>query len=324
MRVLVTGAAGQIGNHLCRRLKADGHYVIAVDHKPAGFLSEVPVDEYHDLDLRQRDHCEHLFQGVERVYHLAANMGGIGFIADEKNHFSICYDSTSINLNMLELARRWKPGRFFFSSSACVYRQDVQGQADGQALRECDAWPADPEPGYGLEKLYTEKLCEYARQSHGLNTVVARFHNVYGSYGAFEGGREKAPAAVCRKIAMAKDGDVIEVWGDGQATRSFLYVDDCVEGILRLTEQNIAYPCNLGSEELISVADLYLLVAKIAGKRIQLKFDLTKPQGVRGRNSDNALLVKSLGWKPTISLEAGMTRLYAWISEQLRLRGDIQ
>ena len=248
-------------------------------------------------------------------------MGGIGYIGTRCA--DIARNNTLINAHMLEASRVASVGRYLFSSSACVYAQGKQTSADVAPLREADAHPADPEPGYGWEKLYSEKLCQYYQQEGRLQTRVARFHNVYGPLGTYEGGKEKAPAAISRKLAHAVDGDEIEVWGDGQQTRSFMYIDDCVEGIYRITQSDHWEPLNLGNDVLISVDALVDLIASIAGKTVHKRHDTSKPQGVRGRNSDNSGLRRALGWVPRISLERGLELTYRWISAQLREAGRL-
>ncbi len=319
-KILVTGAGGFIGHHLVKFLKQKGFWVRGVDIKAPEF-EPTRADEFEFLDLRHLENCLAATRGIDEVYHLAADMGGIGYIT--AFHATIAKNNTLINVHMLEAARIQGVHRFLFSSSACVYPQYLQDRPDTQPLQEEDAWPADPEEGYGLEKLYMEKLCQYYREDFGLETRVVRFHNVYGPLGTYEGGREKAPAAICRKIALAKNGDEIEIWGDGQQTRSFLYIDDCIEGIYRIMEAGYPHPLNLGSEERVTINELVDLVAEIAGKQIRKRYDLTKPQGVRGRNSDNTKLRTVLGWAPQTPLREGLVPTYRWIEEQLRKAGRI-
>ncbi len=319
-RVLVTGAGGFIGHHLTKYLVQRGYWVRGVDLKPPEF-EDSPAHEFALLDLRTSDHCLSVTRDIEHVYHLAADMGGIGYISSRRA--SIARNSSLINLHMLEAARINGVQRFFFSSSACVYPTPRQSEPCCPALREEEAWPAQPEEGYGLEKLYMEKLCQYYREEFGLQTRVARLHNVYGPLGAYEGGREKAPAAICRKVALTPDGGEVEVWGDGRQTRSFLYIDDCVEGIYRIMHADYPEPLNLGSEEVVSIDQLVDLVAQIAGKRIRKRYDPAKPQGVRGRSSDNRRLREVVGWEPQTPLQKGLLPTYRWIEGQLRARGRL-
>jgi GDP-D-mannose 3', 5'-epimerase len=313
-RVVVTGAGGFIGHHLVSYLVARGLWVRGVDIKQPEF-APTHADEFLTLDLRDHGNCLIAAEGIEDVYHLAADMGGIGYISSERA--GIARNNTMINIGMLEAARQTGITRFLYSSSACIYPHHLQTSADVLPLREDDAWPAQPEEGYGLEKLYAEKLCEYYTSDHGLSTRVVRFHNVYGPLGTFQGGREKAPAAICRKIAAIEDGGEIEIWGDGRQTRSFMYVADCVEGIHRIMEGGYDRPLNLGTDELVSIDELVDIVAAAAGKRIHKKHDLARPQGVRGRNSDNSRLREKLGWEPRIGLREGIQPTYRWIAEQL-------
>jgi nucleoside-diphosphate-sugar epimerase len=319
-RILVTGAGGFIGHHLVNYLKARGDWVRGVDIKEPEFAPTV-ADEFLRLDLRARENCLRAAAGIDDVYNLAANMGGIGFI--ESHKAEIVRDNTLISLHMLDAAHNAGVDRFLFTSSACVYPMYLQRSSDVTPLKEADAYPADAEDGYGWEKLYTERVCRHYREDFGLKTFVVRFHNIFGPLGTYEGGREKSPAAICRKIALAKDGEAIEVWGDGQQTRSYCYVDDCVEGLWRLMQSGYPEPLNLGQDRLISINELVDIVAAISGKRIFKRYDTTKPQGVRGRNSDNTRLREVLQWEPQISLEDGLARTYRWIEAELRKAGRI-
>jgi GDP-D-mannose 3',5'-epimerase len=319
-RVTVTGAGGFLGHHMVWYLKADGYWVRGVDVKPPAY-EETEADEFQILDLREWSECLSATAGVDEVYQLAADMGGIGYITS--NHADIARNNVLINAHMLEASRVNGVGRYFFASSACIYPSYRQLSPDVIPLKEEDAYPADPEEGYGWEKLYAEKLCQYYQEEGKLLTRVARFHNIFGPLGTFEGGREKAPAAICRKVALAPDGGEIEVWGDGAQTRSFMYVADCVEGIHRITHSDHPAPLNLGTDELISVDGLVDLVSRIAGKTLQKRHDPSQPQGVRGRNSDNARLRGVLGWEPRVTLEDGLKETYRWIESHLRQAGRV-
>lgn len=314
-KALVAGAGGFIGSHMVRYLKERGYWVRGADVRRPEFEGSA-ADEFDICDLRDLNDCARVVRGVDEVYQLAADMGGIGYISS--NHAHVARNNVLINAHMLEAASRRDVGRYFYSSSACIYPMYRQRSPEVTPLREEDAYPADPEEGYGWEKLFSEKLCEYFAEEGKLETRVARFHNVYGPMGTFEGGREKAPAAICRKVALAEDGDEIEVWGDGQQTRSFLYIDDCVEGIHRLTTSGHAEPLNLGSDELVTVDELVDLVCEIAGKSLTKRHDRTKPQGVRGRNSDNRRLAATLGWEPSTPLKVGLQPTYRWIASVAR------
>jgi nucleoside-diphosphate-sugar epimerase len=319
-RVLITGAGGFIGHHLTKHLVGLGYWVRGVDIKRPEFEPS-PAHEFELLDLRRWENCVRATAGVEEVFNLAANMGGIGFI--EANKAVIMHDNVLINVHMLEAARVAGARRFLFTSSACVYPQYLQRKADVAALKEEDAYPADPEDGYGWEKLFTERQCRHYAEDYGLDTRVVRFHNIYGPLGTYDGGREKSPAAICRKVALADNGGEIEIWGDGNQTRSYCYIDDCVEGIVRLMRSRHREPLNLGTDRLVTINDLVDIVAGAAGKTLRRRHDVSKPQGVRGRNSDNVRLRAVLGWEPRVPLEEGMERTYRWIEGQLRAQGRI-
>lgn len=314
-RILVTGAGGFIGHHLVKRLKADGHWVRGVDIKHPEYEASA-ADDFQILDLRMWENCLTATQGIDQVYNLAADMGGIGYITSFLADIS--KNNILINAHMLEASKQNGVQRFLFSSSACVYAQYKQKTPDLVPLKEEDAYPADPEPGYGWEKLFAEELCRYYYHDYKFETRIVRFHNVYGPLGTYDGGKEKSPAAISRKVAHAKNGGDIEIWGDGHQTRSYMYVDDCVEGLIRLMASNHREPLNLGTDEMVSINHLVDMISGIAGKQLTKQHDLTKPQGVRGRNSDNTLLRKVLGWEPGTPLEKGLAVTYKWIEGELK------
>lgn len=315
--VLVTGAGGFIGHHLVNYLVGHGYRVRGVDIKEPEY-EPTAAHEFEILDLRDPNNCARAMRGIDEVYGLAANMGGIGFI--ETNKAVIVRDNTLINLNSIEAARANGVKRYLYTSSACIYPGYLQKQTDLSPLKEEDAYPADAEDGYGWEKLYMERICRHYREDFGLETRVARFHNIFGPLGTYDGGREKSPAAICRKVALAADGDAVEVWGDGDQTRSYCYIDDCVEGIHRLMRSNHRDPLNVGQDRMISINELVDIVSVIANKKISKRYDLSKPQGVRGRNSDNSRLRQVLEWEPRVSLEAGLKITYEWILGELDKR----
>lgn len=314
-RILVTGAGGFIGHHLTKYLVSRGYWVRGVDVKRP-LYEPTSAHEFLIKDLRDPDNAFVATLNVDQVYGLAADMGGIGFITEGKA--AIVRNNTLINLNTIEAARLNGVQRYFYTSSACAYPRFLQNETDSPPLKEEDAYPADAEDGYGWEKLYFERTCRHYREDYGLETRIVRFHNTYGPLGTYDGGREKSPAAICRKIALANDGDEIEVWGDGEQTRSYNYIDDCVEGIYRLMRSDYREPLNLGQDRTVTINELVDMVAKIAGKTIRKRHDLTKPQGVRGRNSDNTRLKEVLGWEPQISLEEGLEKTYHWIAKQVQ------
>ena len=318
-KVLVTGAGGFIGHHLARYLVERGYQVRGVDIVEPEFEASA-AHEFEVLDLRRWENALKATDGIDHVYNLAADMGGIGYIT--ASHAEIAMNNTMINTHMLDAARVNGVDRYFYSSSACVYPDYRQNEPDIAGLKEEEVLPAAPEEGYGWEKLYAEKLCQYYTEDYGLATRVARFHNAYGPLGTFDGGKEKAPAAICRKVALVEDGGEIEVWGDGEQTRSFMHVDDCVEGIYRLMQSGSSEPMNLGNDRMVTVNELVDIVAAAAGKTVIKRHDVTKPQGVRGRNSDNTKLNDLLGWAPSITLEQGMSETYSWIAEQVDGKTD--
>jgi GDP-D-mannose 3', 5'-epimerase len=320
-RILVTGAGGFIGHHLVRRLKKEGNWVRGADLKYPEY-EPTAADDFQILDLRRWDNCLQATIGVDEVYNLAADMGGIGYIT---SHFAdIFRNNILINAHMIEASRLSGAKRFLFSSSACIYARYKQESPDVAPLTEADAYPADPEPGYGWEKLAMEELCRYYRKDFGFETRIVRFHNVYGPLGTYEGGKEKAPAALCRKVALVRDGDEVEIWGDGQQTRSFMYVDDCVEGLIRIMASTQHEPLNLGTDQLVTIDQLLGMICQVVGKKLRIRHNTSKPQGVRGRNSDNRLLRRVLGWEPRIPLEDGLRTTYLWIEQELQKRGRVQ
>jgi GDP-D-mannose 3', 5'-epimerase len=313
VRTLVTGAGGFIGNHLVNFLKDRGHWVRGVDIKRPEF-SDTRADEFLELDLRRPENCLRAANDVEHVYALAADMGGMGFIS--ANHATILHNNALIDIHTLEAARQQGVKRVLYTSSACVYPEHMQLRSDIAGLREEDAYPAAPQDAYGWEKVLGEQLCTYYPTECDLETRIVRFHNIYGPYGTYDGGREKSPAALCRKIALAEDGGSIEVWGDGEQTRSFCYIDDCVDGIYRLMHSDYDQPVNLGTERMVSINELARIIMKIADKTVSLEH-IEGPEGVRGRNSDNTRLREVLGWDPPIDLEEGLAETYHWIEKQL-------
>jgi GDP-D-mannose 3', 5'-epimerase len=323
--IVVTGAGGFIGGHLISRFRARGHKSIrAVDIKPLhDWYQRFDDVENLSLDLNQRENCEIAARGAGEIYNLAANMGGMGFI---ESHKALCMLSVLINTHMLQAAVKHAVPRFFYSSSACVYNADKQKAFEAHSLKEEDAYPAMPEDGYGWEKLFSERMCRHFREDFGLRARMARFHNVYGPWGTWYGGREKAPAAICRKVieAKIKGNHEIEIWGSGHQTRSFMFIDDCVKGVDLIMESDIVDAINLGSSEAVTINELVDIAEEIAGIKLRRRYNLSAPKGVNGRNSDNTLIQDLLHWQPNTTLRAGMEKTYRWIYEQYlaRERGD--
>jgi nucleoside-diphosphate-sugar epimerase len=317
---LVVGGGGFIAGHLIKRLIDEGNTVIAADIKPKQFWFQTfdDVKSYADMDMKDYDNCLKITKGVDYIFNMACNMGGMGFIENNKAE---CMLSVLINTNLLRASLENKIKKYFFSSSACVYNSSKQKNTFIEGLKEEDAYPAMPEDGYGWEKLFSERMCRHFMEDFGLQVRVARYHNVYGPIGTYDGGREKAPAAICRKIANAviNKKDEIEIWGDGEQTRTFLFIDDCVEGTLRLFNSNHSEPTNIGSDEQVSINQMVDIIEKISGiKNLKRKYLLDKPKGVRGRSSDNTSSIKALNWKYTISLNEGLTKTYSWILSELK------
>lgn len=316
--IVVTGAGGFIGGHLVSDLRRQGHERIrALDIKPlSDWFQFFPDVDNRRVDLREKQGCYEALVGADYVLNLSADMGGMGFIEANK---ALCMLSVLINTHLLMAARDRGVRRYFFASSACVYAEDKQASVDVSPLNESDAYPAMPEDGYGWEKLFSERMCRHFHEDFGLETRVARYHNVYGPHGTFRGGREKAPAAICRKVIEAKlsGSGEIEIWGDGEQTRSFMFIDDCVNGTKLIMESDVTEPLNLGSSELVTINQLVDIIEGIAGIKVRRRYDLTAPQGVRGRNSDNALIQERVGWEPSVSLATGLEATYKWIWDQM-------
>jgi GDP-D-mannose 3',5'-epimerase len=316
-KIVITGAGGFIGGHLVREMISKGQIVRAVDIKPLNEWYQISNEADNlVLDLRLRENCYTAVNGFDEVFNLAADMGGMGFI--EKNK-AVCMISVLINTHLLIASRDFNVERFFYASSACVYNGDKQTDPDNPGLKESDAYPALAEDGYGWEKLFSERMCRHFMEDFGLTTRIARFHNVYGPFGTYDGGREKAPAAICRKVIEAgiSGKKEIVIWGDGHQTRSFMYIDDCIKGIVDIMYSNISEPINLGSSEMVSINQLADIVEDIAGYKLERKYDPGAPKGVRGRNSDNTLIRQYLNWEPSIPLRTGMKKTYDWIKDQV-------
>jgi nucleoside-diphosphate-sugar epimerase len=316
-KVLVCGAGGFIGNHLVKRLKEEGCWVRGVDLKYPRFSATL-ADDFIVGDLRDMSVCREVVDArFDEVYQLAADMGGAGYIFTGENDADVMHNSSQINLNMLEACRRRDTWRIFYSSSACIYPEHRQTDPNNPGLAETDAYPASPDSEYGWEKLFSERLYMAYARNHGFQVRIARYHNIFGPEGAWNDGREKAPAAICRKVAMVANGGEVEIWGDGEQTRSFLYIDECLEGTLRLMRANYSQPVNIGSDEMVSINGLARLAAEVARKSVKLRH-IPGPLGVRGRNSDNGLIAQVLGWRPTWPLRKGVEKTYAWIELQVR------
>jgi nucleoside-diphosphate-sugar epimerase len=316
-RILVTGAGGFIGSHMAKRLYGEGYFVRVVDVKWSEYMPEPYYTEKLTLDLRSYENCLKATEGMDYVFNFAADMGGIGYIT--KVGADVMWNNVMINANMLKASVKNGVRRFFFASSACVYPEYKQTTPEVVPLKEEDAIPAQPDTYYGWEKLFTEKMCEAFQKDYGLEVRIARYHNIYGPYGTYKGGREKAPAALCRKVAEASDPGEIVIWGDGKQTRSFLYIDDCIDATIKLMESDYDKPVNIGSDRLVTIDELADIIIKISGKKIVKRYDLTKPQGVRGRNADLTLVRKVLNWEPKIPLEEGLKRTYKWIEEMVNM-----
>ena len=323
-KILIVGAGGFIGGHLVKRLLDDRNYIVAVDIKPREYwFQEFEKAENHfSMDMKDIGNCRKVTKNIDYVFNMACNMGGMGFIENNKAE---CMQSVLINTNLLISCKETSVERYFFSSSACAYNKTKQQNVFIEGLRETDAYPADPEDGYGWEKLFSERMCRHFMEDYGLQVRVARYHNIYGPFGTYDGGREKAPAALCRKIIKAKKNNKyeIEVWGDGMQTRTFLYVDDCIEGTLRLFESDYSEPVNIGSDEQVSINQMIEIIEGISGvKKLNRVYQLDKPKGVRGRSSNNDLVKKILNWSYKIKLREGLKKTYNWISAEINNQGS--
>ena len=323
-KILVVGAGGFIGGHLVNKLIKDGNIIIAADIKPREhwFQEFEKAKNYYSIDMKEIENCRKVVENVDYVFNMACNMGGMGFIENNKAE---CMQSVLINTNLLIACKEFGIKKYFFSSSACAYNQSIQQEVFVKGLKEDDAYPADPEDGYGWEKLFSERMCRHFMEDYGIQVRIARYHNIYGPYGTYDGGREKAPAALCRKIIKAKkeSKNEIEVWGDGMQTRTFLYVDDCIEGTLRLFESDYSDPVNIGSDEQVSINQMIEIIEGISGlKKLKKIYQLDKPKGVRGRSSNNDLVKKVLNWSYKIKLKEGLEKTYNWISSEINNHGS--
>ena len=322
-KVLIVGAGGFIGGHLVKKILDNGNSVVATDIKPKEYWFQDfdTVENYYSTDMKDISNCRKVTEGVDYVFNMACNMGGMGFIENNKAE---CMQSVLINTNLLIACNENKVQRYFFSSSACAYNKTKQQDVFIEGLKEEDAYPADPEDGYGWEKLFSERMCRHFMEDYGLEVRVARYHNIYGPYGTYDGGREKAPAALCRKVIQARTdkNDTIDVWGDGEQTRTFLYVDECVEGTLRLFESDYSEPVNIGSDEQVSINQMIGIIEGISGGgEFKKNYRLDKPKGVRGRSSNNDLVKKVLNWSYQMSLKEGLTKTYQWIESEMSQKG---
>ena len=323
-KILVVGAGGFIGGHLVKRLLNDENFIIATDIKPKEYWFQdfEKTKNYYSMDMKEIDNCRKVTKNVDYVFNMACNMGGMGFIENNKAE---CMQSVLINTNLLIASKENKVKRYFFSSSACAYNKNKQQDVFIKGLKEKDAYPADPEDGYGWEKLFSERMCRHFMEDYGIEIRIARYHNIYGPFGTYDGGREKAPAALCRKIINAKKNneDKIDVWGDGKQTRSFLYIDDCIEGTLRLFESDYSEPVNIGSDEQVSINQMIDIIENISKvKKLKRDYQLDKPKGVRGRSSNNDLVKEVLNWSYEIKLKDGLKKTFDWMSNEISKRGS--
>jgi len=322
-KILVVGAGGFIGGHLVKKLLANGHQIVCCDIKPKEYWFQDfdETENHYVMDMKDIINCRKVSNGVNYVFNMACNMGGMGFIENNKAE---CMQSVLINTNLLVACNEHKVEKYFFSSSACAYNVDKQQQSFIEGLKEDDAYPANPEDGYGWEKLFSERMCRHFMEDYGIQVRIARYHNIYGPYGTYDGGREKAPAALCRKIIQAKkeNSQSIDVWGDGEQTRTFLFIDECIEGTLKLFESDYSEPMNIGSDEQVSINQMIDIIREIAEiEKLNKNYQLDKPKGVRGRSSNNELIKKVLNWSYQMSLKEGLTKTYKWIENEMSQKG---